>query len=55
MYLKVETDDKNKIVELLSEIIEQGELHRVTAQKLDNGNYHVEIIERQEEPEIISS
>ena len=45
MYLKIETDDKKKVLSLIEEAIEKTELHSTYTKKLENGCNSVEIIE----------
>ena len=51
-YLKIETDDKRKIISIIEDVIEESNLHRISTQKLENGCFCVEIIESQEESDI---
>jgi len=53
LYLKVESSDKNRILNFIGEIIEKPVLHRIYAQKLENGDYSVEVIESSDEPPIL--
>jgi hypothetical protein len=51
-YLKVETEDKSRLLSLIGEAIEDETGNRIYAQKLSNGNYEIEIIQTGEEPPI---
>lgn len=54
-YIKAETSDKKKIASLLQDAIEDGIAYRIYTQKLENGNYCVEIIEQTNEADSFTS
>lgn len=51
-YIKVETDNKKRVISLVEEVLEKNIGSRIYTHKLANGNYEVEVIEQMEEPAI---
>lgn len=50
MYLKIETDNKQKVISTIEEVIEKTKGHRIYTQMLENGCYLLEVIEQEKEP-----
>lgn len=54
MSTEITTNSKEKIIHLLEEIVNSGERYMIFTKKLENGQYWIEAVEQEEEPEIIS-
>ena len=53
MYLKIQTSDKIIINKLLDDSIESNKQSRITTQKLENGEYCLEVVSGVKQPEFI--